>query len=120
MRLVYMSDDGKVHLDAAIQGSDKAVQAYEEKKRDPLAKMRFPYEVVGHHGNVIYGCDEMLVRGDIHALVAFANLAPLIGGLFADFTRNPEWRTENWNGHGGLVQKLLLAYEEALELAKKL
>jgi hypothetical protein len=131
VKIIYMSDDGKFHAEAGVAGLD-AVRAYEEKQRDPLAKMHFPYYCspgsgIMHEYEPGYGTITDLEEK--YVVVAFANLAPLIQETLkaAENSWPATWRSMevSFTGIGSSwsfaqLQKLLLAYEEALELAKKL
>lgn len=106
MKQVYISDDGK------CQGDEATVATYEAGLKNPLAKMRFPY--VTSRNNVIgmstYTVDLARTSPDeFNALIAFANLAPLIQRCFE---------------YGMVANTPLIelqrAYNEACELAKNL
>jgi len=81
MYQAFNSDDGK------LKGvSKEEVEKYEEGLKNPLSRMRFPYDVDGGG----YLCTDKGVLldltngGERTALVAFANLAPLIAEWIAD------------------------------------
>lgn len=120
MKIVYMSDDGKVCGPVEEPGSYAKVQDYEEKQRDPLAKMHFPWRVEGswlkNSDNAIIGSVQGRAAEGFVA-VAFANLAPLHRPVFeaaqACIGQVPIPLLDQ-------IEKLHSAYKEALELAKKL
>ena len=110
MYQAFNSDDGK------LKGvSKEEAEKYEEGLKNPLSRMNFPYSVLtsgviqGRHGSVEWEKDER------KALVAFANLAPLIAEC-----------DETYSGYklgGSLTQtplgRLLTAYDEAVALIPK-
>jgi len=83
MYAAFNSDDGK------LKGvSKEEVEKYEEGLKNPLSRMRFPYRVFGY-GYIQAADSVMLSAGEEYllertALVAFANLAPLIAEWIAD------------------------------------
>ena len=115
MEQVWRSKDGK------CVGSKEEVEAY-LASLSPLGKMRFPY-----HGDatlrVFSNQDPFCVNNkeEVGALVAFANLAPLIQkALTAWNTDIRGWRKEEMIlPENTTIQKLLLAYEEALKLVPR-
>ena len=75
MKDCKISDDGKV------TGTYEEVLAYEEGLKNPLGRMRFPYDKQGAGGK---GGSLAQIDAENAAILAFANLAPLIA----------DWRAE--------------------------
>jgi len=74
--------------DKKKQGTLAEIERYEEGLKNPLSRMRFPYRVFGY-GYIQAADSVMLSAGEEYllertALVAFANLAPLIAEWIAD------------------------------------
>lgn len=114
MEQVWRSKDGKV------TGSKEEVEAY-LKSKNPLAGMHFPYYYSPGAGIMTeykpgYGAPTELEEKN--AVVAFANLAPLIEELRQAWENywGSEWRTR-WHADKSMsgAKVLLLAYEEALK-----
>ena len=115
MEQVWRSKDGK------CVGSKEEVEAY-LASLSPLGKMRFPY-----HGDatlrVFSNQDPFCVNNkeEVGALVAFANLAPLIHEALTAWNADIKTWRENIMilPENSTIQKLLLAYEEALKLVPR-
>lgn len=115
MEQVWRSKDGK------CTGSKEEVEAY-LATLSPLGKMRFPY-----HGDatlrVFSNQGPFCVnnKAEVDALIAFANLTPLIQeALTAWNTDIRGWREEEMLlPENTTIQRLLLAYEEALKLVPR-
>ena len=108
MEQVWRSKDGQ------CTGSKEEVEAY-LKSKNPLGKMRFPYNLNEFY--VYRSNGVMTPTKEREAVVVFANLAPLIQEMLEAWDSDVKgWRErlmsepENYT-----VQKLLLAYEEALK-----
>lgn len=106
MEQVWRSKDGR------CTGSKEEVEAY-LKSKNPLGKMQFP---------ITYG--SMVDFQTANAIVAFANLAPLIQKVLETWGKEsdnafPGWRNANhtYRVSAGFIAttELLLAYEEALK-----
>jgi hypothetical protein len=110
MEQVWRCKDGK---GGVFTGSKEEVEAY-LKSKNPLRKMQFPYKAVGGD---LEPEDSSWERT---AIVAFANLAPLIQELHKNWEKEWEpagnWRKDmmmsRWQDN---LRTLLLAYEEALK-----
>jgi len=107
--------DCKVSDDGAVWGDEDRVREYERKQEDPLSGMKFPYSTDtmgfisdsgGHKINI--SCVDSRNARQRAALVAFANLAPLIDAWYHDIKPS----TPNINA-------LSIAYGKALEVARK-
>lgn len=119
MEQVWRSKDGK------CVGSREEVEAY-LATLSPLGKMRFPYwdcngevRTSDESGNWTLGRNGI---ADTAALVAFANLAPLIQKMLEGCNETEsDWRDRPYPySHAARSeQKLLLAYEEALKLVPR-
>lgn len=111
MEQIWRSKDGQ------CTGSKEEVEAY-LKARNPLRGMRFPY-YYSPSGGIMFerepGYGSLAGFEEKEAVVAFANLAPLIQKTL------DHWNTwsPNWHTNTSLAEttqgKLLLAYEEALK-----
>ena len=114
MEQVWRSKDGK------CVGSQAEVEAY-LATLSPLGKMRFPYytsQEYVFHGEVPYQIK--INNKELKALVAFANLAPLIQEALEDWDATDSgWRTREWSVLTPPTVTLLLAYEEALKLVPR-
>jgi len=109
MEQVWRSKDG------AVTGSKEEVEAY-LKGKNPLAGMRFPYHC--SPGGYVSHVDGYAEDKEMKGIVAFANLAPLIQPIVREWDKmkSVDWRTEEWHGEESkVIQKLLLAYEEAIK-----
>lgn len=124
MKDVKISDDGKK------VGTEAEVLAYEAAQAGPLRKMHFPYRVL-FSGVVVGNGDDAIdwEKEERVALIAFANLAPLVEKIHkaAERTWPAYWREMDVAFITGEqtfslteLKKLLLAFEEACGLAKKL
>lgn len=114
MEQVWRSKDGK------CVGSKEEVEAY-LASLSPLGKMRFPYSVLTY-GSIqdSLGSQELAIPTR-KALVAFANLAPLIHEALTAWNADIKTWRENIMilPENSTIQKLLLAYEEALKLVPR-
>ena len=113
MYQAFNSDDGK------LKGvSREEVERYEAGLKNPLSRMHFPYKYSQtYHNNIHYsedGCGIAVRDWELENLVAFANLAPLIG----------KWDAERANLVAGnqfedAVRELSTAFREAAALIPK-
>ncbi len=112
MYQAFNSDDGK------LKGvSKEEVEKYEEGLKNPLSRMRFPYRVFGY-GYIQAADSVMLSAGEEYllertALVAFANLAPLI----AEWAEHHKW--EDYSPPIPVTKALLEGYKAAVTLIPK-
>lgn len=126
---LYRSDDyndSPLHEPTGIEGTREEVEAYERAQLNPLAKMHFPYKlhhVIGHLPEVRRSNDSYAYEKEAAALVAFGNLAPLIGGYKeARINQRGEQHVQARPSHPVLwdIKKLFDGYDAACELARKI
>ena len=114
----YISDDGK------FKGTEQEVKEYEEEQKSPLYGMHFPHYYYSPSigicweettpGNGRYGRAVDLTEAE--AIIAFANLAPLIAEWAEwDYGDDLEERKNDRNARG----ELLRAFDEACKLIPK-
>lgn len=106
----YISDDGK------CDGPEETVREYEEKQKSPLYGMHFPY--AWDTGYLPYRAEEgpWATKAEREAILAFANLAPLIAEWAEwDYGDDLEERKNDRNARG----ELLRAFDEACKLIPK-
>ena len=113
MEQVWRSKDGQ------CTGSKEEVEAY-LKSKNPLGKMRFPYHC--SPGGYVSHNDGYAEDKEMKALVAFANLGPLIQEIVTAWDGPSEWDRREWRRCTewtdptlAKLQTLFLAYEEALK-----
>lgn len=114
MEQVWRSKDGQ------CTGSKEEVEAY-LKTKNPLAGMRFPYRTkynAGTYSLTIHQAEDKpyadyASKEEKEALVAFANLAPLIQELAESWEINPPQHIPF--GTCDAIMQLLLAYDKALK-----
>ena len=125
--------DCKISDDGLCYGDEAKVAEYEEKQRDPIIRMRFPYLCGASADNSIgkvipttgdEGKAECLPYGhEFKSFVAYANLAPLVQELFREKDKSyPRWRLTKSARYSenGVCQALWKAFEEASISARKL
>ena len=114
MKAVYVSDDGRK------TGTEDEVAAYEARLANPLSRMRFPYTTVAifdsNQNRMIHPWREKFpTEEQMYAIIAFANLAPLIAKLAEPVVRYKVDR----DSLTPELKELLDAYDEACALIPK-